>query len=183
MSAPQEGGAPTAGERLCKAISDSMRDAATGSHVDMPALKLKQLPIDHALLPKKPLRDEQLRGPDGRPTEAYATSGLVKVKVPSRSHLVVGHHPPKGFGLTIVVARPLRPTGCQSTSACCRRFAYWRCLSSRDSPPASTRFRKRRSRVTWIAFEASSADGRAQSLCSCCSDPAWLETRRLRQRP
>ena len=45
---------------------------ASSAHPEMPPLKVVAVPLQHALPPKKPLRDEALRGLDGRPSEAYA---------------------------------------------------------------------------------------------------------------
>jgi hypothetical protein len=56
---------------LARLLHAASREASS-AHPEMPPLKVVAVPLQHALPPKKPLRDEALRGPDGRPSEAYA---------------------------------------------------------------------------------------------------------------
>jgi len=70
--------ARSGGEKLVRFLAEVGREASSSSHAEMPPLRLLVRGLDHALPPKKPPRDESLRAPDGRPTEAYSIGGLLK---------------------------------------------------------------------------------------------------------
>ena len=64
-----------------RSLTSTGREAGAASHPEMAPLRLQALGLDHAIPPKKPPRDEALRLADGRPSESYAISGLLKVCV------------------------------------------------------------------------------------------------------
>lgn len=70
MGGSSEGDGPSHGDRLQSVLEGASRDTSA-THPEMPPLKVVTVPLQHAFPPKKPLRDEALRGPDGRPSEAY----------------------------------------------------------------------------------------------------------------